>query len=192
MCQRDLRKNITSNSWGITINHENEHDEIEKHLSVYFSSVDWLQVGTAALVGGATMLTSAKVASAVISGIGSAAIEIVGGNRNIADIATAAAIGAGASLIGSGVSCISTKQLGREAIDSLSKQGSTQIKNTINSAINVAGKDRNTIKNISWTISHNTYKVLPKALVGKTTPGVISSMTSGFVSLSVKKTPLCK
>ena len=70
---------------------------------------------------------------------------------------------------------------GNIAIDQLSKKSSGQIKRIINAAIDVAGKDRNAVKNIAWVLSQDVYKHLPDVLVGKTIPQIANSLLSGFV-----------
>ena len=48
------------------------------------------------------------------------------------------------------------------------------------STIDVAGRDRNAIKNLSWTLNQKAYEHLPDALIGDTIPQIFNSFAAGI------------
>lgn len=69
------------------------------------------------------------------------------------------------------------KKLGGEiALNSLSKKAPGTIKKVVTELIDVAGKDRNAIKNLTWAVQQNAYKNLPDLLIGKTIPQIFNSI----------------
>ena len=144
-----------------------------------FTSVNWEKVGIATLVGGATALCG-PASGAIVSGLGNVAMECAGGTTDGKKIAASFAIGVGSSLIGYGAGKLTQKIGGTIAIKHLSKKTPGQIKAVINSTIDVAGRDRNAVKNIAWTLSQESYKHLPDALIGKTIPQIANSVITGF------------
>lgn len=143
-----------------------------------FSSVNWKKVGVATVVGGATALCG-PIAGALVSGAGNVAMEVLDGKTDVVTLGTAFVVGAGSSLIGYGAGKLAQKIGGNIAIKNLAKKSPGQIKKIITSTIDVAGRDRNAIKNISWTLSQTAYKHLPIALVGKAIPQAVNSVISG-------------
>ncbi len=146
-----------------------------------FSSVNWEKVGVATVVGGATALCG-PVAGAIVSGAGNVAMKAIDGETDIVKLGTAFAVGTGSSLIGYGAGKLAQKIGGNIAIKNLAKKSPGQIKRTITSTIEVAGRDRNAIINISWTLSRAAYEYLPTALVGKVIPRVFNSIIGGVTN----------
>ncbi len=144
-----------------------------------FSEVNWTKVGIATVVGGATALCG-PISGAAVSGAGNVAMELADGTTDVGKLATSFAVGVGSSLIGSGVGHAVKKIGGKVAMKSLSKKSPGQIKKIVNAAIDVAGSDRNKVKNLTWTTSQEAYKHLPDALVGKTVPQIFNSIAVGI------------
>ncbi len=144
-----------------------------------FSNLNWLKVDIATVVGGITTLTGAGV-GALISGVGNTFMELAGGTNNMQKLGLAFAVGVGASLIGSGIGKVAEKIGGKIAIKSLAKKTPGQIKHIVNKTIKVASKDRNMVKDLAWTLAQNSYKNLPKALIGKTIPQIFNSIGVGI------------
>ncbi len=112
--------------------------------------VNWSKVGVAALAGGVTAAVG-PLAGAAISGAANMALDYMGGERNIKKLAISGAIGAGASLIGSGVGKAVEKIGGKVATTTLSKMPKVKLKATITSIKpTIKGTERNAIKSMSY------------------------------------------
>ena len=82
------------------------------------------------------------------------------------------------SLVGSGVGELTKKVGGAIKLHNLSKKSPGFIKATVLDTIEVAGKHRNAIKNLSW--AKTVYPQLPEALLGKTIPQAFNSTAVGL------------
>ena len=82
-------------------------------------------------------------------------------------------------VLGSGIGTIAKKVGGKIAVKCLSKKSATQIKRIVTTTIDVAGKDRNMIKNLSWAVSQGAYKKLGETLLGKAIPQAFNSFAVG-------------
>ena len=140
------------------------------------TDINWKKVGIATAVGGITAACG-PVVGALISGAGNIAMELASGTTDLAKIGISFAVGFGASFAGYGVGKIAQKIGGKIAVNHLAKQGPGKIKSTITKLIDVAGKDRNKIKNLTWAVSN--YPQIPKALIGKTIPQIFNSLAVG-------------
>lgn len=128
-----------------------------------------------------------------VSSISSAAIDYIGGIRDIKELSKSALIGAASSLFGFGAGKAAGKISGKIAINNLANKSSSQIKKTITSAIKVTGRDRNMVKKVAWTMSQNTYKnTLSKALASKKVILVTNSISTGIFGYGVSKIALSK
>ena len=142
-----------------------------------FGSINWGKVGVATAVGGITTLTG-PLLGAAISGAGNGAMEALSGTTSLSKVMTSIAVGAGASLIGTGVGEVTKKIGGKIVVKSLEKKGSTVIKNTVLSKISVKGTERNMVKNLTWAVKK--YPKLPGALLGKNIPQTFNSLAVGI------------
>lgn len=143
-----------------------------------FSEINWTKVGIATVVGGVTALCG-PASGAIISGVGNVAMELAGGTTDAAKLGVSFIVGAGASVVGYGLGKAAQKIGGKMAVNSLSKKSPGQIKRVVNKVIDVAGRDRNKVKNLSWALSQSAYSHLPDALIGKTIPQVFNSIGVG-------------
>ena len=143
------------------------------------SDINWNKVAIATIVGGITAICG-PVSGAIISGIGNVAMECVGGTSDATKLGASFLIGAGASMVGYGLGVLAKKVGGKIALNRLSKKTPGQIKQIVNKVIDVAGRDRNKVKNLSWAISQDAYKHLPYALVGKSIPQIFNSIGVGI------------
>ena len=142
------------------------------------SKINWAKVGIATAVGGVTALCG-PISGALISGAGNVAMELAGGTTDVAKLGVSFAVGAGASLVGYGAGKVAQKIGGKIAVNNLAKKSPGQIKRVVNKVIDVAGRDRNKIKDLTWTMSQRAYEHLPDALIGKTVPQVFNSTAVG-------------
>ena len=132
-----------------------------------FSEINWTNVGIATISGGITSACG-PVLGAFISGTTNLIVDVIDGERDGRNLAKSFAVGAGASLIGSGAGKIVEKIGGKIAVNQLSKMSSREIKTTINSLYNISGANRNLAKNVSWVASE--YSNLGSKLLGDTIP----------------------
>ena len=105
-------------------------------------------------------------------------MEALSGTTSLSKVMTSIAVGAGASLIGTGVGEVTKKIGGKIVVKSLEKKGSTVIKNTVLSKISVKGTERNMVKNFTWAVKK--YPKLPGALLGKNIPQTFNSLAVGI------------
>ena len=148
-----------------------------------FSEINWLKVGIATVVGGISAACG-PIPGALVSGVGNATIDAITqmdetGEIDFARTGVAFGIGAASSLIGYGVGKIAGKVGGNIKINNLSKHSPGTIKKVVLSTIDVAGKDRNAIKNLSWTVAQKAYSHLPNELIGRTIPQIFNSISVG-------------
>ena len=146
-----------------------------------FTSINWAKVGVATAVGGITSACG-PVAGALITGLGNAVIELIDqqekGNKDINKVIVSFGTGVISSLLGSGVGGLTKKVGGAIKLHNLSKKSPGFIKATVLDTIEVAGKHRNAIKNLSW--AKKVYPQLPGALLGKTIPQAFNSTIVGL------------
>ena len=146
-----------------------------------FTSINWAKVGVATAVGGITSACGPG-AGALITGLGNAAIELIDqqekGNKDINKVIVSFGIGVVSSLLGSGVGELTKKVGGAIKLHNLSKKSPGFIKATVLDTIEVAGKHRNAIKNLSW--AQKAYPQLSEALLGKTIPQAFNSTIVGL------------
>ena len=107
-------------------------------------------------------------------------MELTNETTDVAKLGVSFVIGAGASLVGYGAGKLAQKIGGKIAVNNLSKKSPGQIKRVVNKVIDVAGRDRNKIKDLAWTMSQKAYKHLPDVLIGKTVPQVFNSTAVGI------------
>ncbi|MDD6213317.1 MAG: hypothetical protein PUB22_09300 [Clostridiales bacterium] len=139
--------------------------------------IHWGKVAVATAVGGITAITGATLGAA-ISGVGNGIMERMSGIKSELKIVTSIVVGAGASLVGSGIGKIVEIVGGKMAVKSLAKKSPGVIKKTVLSKINVKSAHRNAIKDLSWAVSN--YKELPSALLGRSIPQVFNSLGVGI------------
>ena len=143
-----------------------------------FSDINWTKVGIATVVGGVTALCG-PASGAIVSGVGNVAMELADGTTDVAKLGVSFAVGAGASVVGYGLGKAVQKIGGKIAVNSLSKKAPGQIKRVVNKVIDVAGRDRNRIKDLTWTLSQKAYSHLPDVLIGKSIPQIFNSIGVG-------------
>ena len=141
------------------------------------SSLNFKKIGIAAAVGGITAACG-PISGALISGFGNAAIELSGGDTTLDKVGVSFLVGVGASFVGYGAGKLATKIGGSAAIKNLAKESPGQIKRAVTSVIDVAGVDRNAIKNLDWAVKQ--YPHLPSAVLGKNIPQFFNSLAVGI------------
>lgn len=140
------------------------------------ADINWKKVGIATAVGGITAACG-PIAGALISGAGNVAMELASGTTELTKIGISFAVGFGASLVGYGAGKVAKKIGGKIAVKNLAKQGPGRIKSTITKLVDISGKDRNQIKNLTWAVSN--YPQIPNELIGKTIPQIFNSLAVG-------------
>ena len=139
--------------------------------------VNWGNVAIATAVGGATALTGAAWGT-VISGVGNFSMSLIEEPGNFKKAFVVGVVGAGASLVGSGVGKIVKVVEGNIAVNSLMKKSRGVIKSTVTSKYNVKGTERNLVKNVSW-LKENKKKIR-LSLIGKNISQAFNSMSVGI------------
>ncbi len=148
-----------------------------------FKDVNWKRVGIATAVGGITAGCSFGIGVAV-SGVGNVAMDLASGEKNPKKIASNALKSVAESFVGAGASKIVKKIGGKIAVNALSKKSPGAIKETVTKCVKVAGKYRNSVKDLSWAV--NKYKDLPEKLLGKAIPQFFDSMASGVFNFAIE------
>ena len=150
------------------------------------SEVNWTKVGVATVAGGVTAAIG-PIAGAAVSGTTNVIMDAIDGKRGN-ELIGSFVIGAGASLIGSGVGKIVEKAGGKIAIRQLSKLSKSQIKaKVLNLYPAIRGSERNAIKSITYLTKE--YADVGSRLLGKVIPiafGQIAEGLSGIAGNHIK------
>ncbi|MBQ8767779.1 MAG: RHS repeat-associated core domain-containing protein [Clostridia bacterium] len=116
--------------------------------------VNWAKVGVATLTSGITV-ASGPFIGALISGATNVILDVMSGETNVKKLAISGTIGAGASLLGSGIGKIVERVGGKVATKVLSKMSKSNLKKVVTSLESgIKGVERNMIKNISFLTSN--------------------------------------
>ena len=143
------------------------------------SKVKWGKVAIAAVVGGvgAALPTLGGV---ITTTLGNLVTEALDGHRDAEHMLASIANGLITSLLGVGAGKLAAKVGGRIIAKVLSKQAPGRIKQVITSVMQIAGEDRNAVKDIAWALTK--YKTLPEHLFGRSNEQLVNSMVSGVGS----------
>lgn len=139
-------------------------------------------MGVATLSGGLTAAVG-LVAGVIISGATNVA-RIMDGERSVGKLAVSFGLGAGTSLIGSGVNKVVEKVDGNIAIKQLSKLSKRKLKMKIGGIYdNIKGYESNAIKSIDYLMGADRFEYLGSRLLGKTIPTLFSGVFEGGIGL---------
>lgn len=140
------------------------------------------------MAGGVTAAVG-PVTGAVISGIANVALDAMSGERDIKKLVVSGAVGAGASLVGSGVGKVVERVGGKLATKLLCKMSKSKLKATVTNLVpTIKGTERNAIKNISYlTDKYPTIgtEYFMSSHLGRTLTTSIGQVAEGFSSIGV-------